>query len=259
MPTSCEVNLSPGKSAITKNGVVRLFCFPPCGSGSSFFRQWVGRKSSWIDLWPVELPGRERRAFTRPCLQLNELVENIVDELVFDRPFAFFGHSLGALIGFELCRLLRRSKMRMPLGLFVSAAPAPQLPLRPPRYQLPQSELIEQLRLLGGTPERVLSDPSLLEYFLPIIRADFSLVDTYSYQKEEPLSCPIYAFRGDNDQEVDRVGLEAWSMQTTGLFQFQSFPGDHFYTPVSWMRLVRKISNEAYHLSQESELTECEA
>jgi medium-chain acyl-[acyl-carrier-protein] hydrolase len=147
-----------------------------------------------------------------------------------DSPFAFFGHSLGALISFELTRRLRRQKTPSPLQLFISGCRAPQIPNPdPPIHQLPDAEFIEELGRFNGTPQAVLDNPELMEVFLPLLRSDIGLWETYVYDHEAPLDCPISAFGGLADEEVSREELAAWRDQTRSSFSMQMFPGDHFF------------------------------
>lgn len=226
------------------NGRLRLLCFPPVGGSSSLFRQWLEARPDGIEICPVQLPGREERSEERPFGQLPPLIQALVPFIPQDKPFAFFGHSMGALIAFELARELRRQGLPGPHRLFVSAAPAPQVPLRPARYSLPDHEFVAALRLLGGTSETILTNVALLAYFMPVLRADFEVVDTYEYLAGEPLDCPIHVFGGENDLEVDLEGLRSWEVQTLGEFTLQTFPGDHFYLLNAWPALIGAICSD---------------
>lgn len=235
-------NLWIDNGVAATNAQLRLFCFPPAGGASSFFRPWLDCKPDGIEICPVQLPGREQRSQERPFNQLRPLVSALAEAIPFDRQFAFFGHSMGALISFELARELRRRGLPGPNHLFVSAAPAPQLPLKPARYLLPQDAFVKELRRLGGTAEIILSDDAILQYFMPVLRADFGIVDTYEYLKEDRIDCPIYAFGGEKDLEVDRKDLASWQVMTRE-FRLQIFKGDHFYLVNIWATLIGAISD----------------
>jgi medium-chain acyl-[acyl-carrier-protein] hydrolase len=161
-----------------------------------------------------------------------------------DRPFAFFGHSMGALVSFELARLLRREHATLPHALFVSGRRPPQLPMEPPTYDLPEDEFVEELRRMGGTPEEVLRHPELLNLLLPTLRSDFELSQTYSYTEAPPFTFPITAFGGLNDQFVPREDLDQWREQTSGSFQLRMFPGDHFFLHSSQALLLQMLSRD---------------
>lgn len=210
----------------------RLFCFPYAGGGASIFRTWPERLWPDIEVCAIQLPGRENRFNETPFDKLSSLIDALADVLYLymDFPFAFFGHSLGALISFELTRRLRRQKAPRPLQLFVSGCPAPQIPNPdPPIHQLPDVEFIEDLHRLNGTPKAVLDNPEYLEVFLPLLRSDMRLCETYIYDHEAPLDCPISAFGGLEDERVSREELAAWHDQTRSRFNIQMFPGDHFF------------------------------
>ena len=210
----------------------RLFCFPYAGGGASIFRTWPQRLPSDIEVCAIQLPGREDRFAEPPFDSLLSLIDVLADVLYpyMDFPFAFFGHSLGALISFELTRRLRRQKTPCPMQLFVSGHRAPQIPdPDPPIHQLPDAEFIEELGRFNGTPKAVLENPELMEVFMPLLRSDIGLDETYVYDHEAPLDCPISAFGGLKDEEVSREELAGWHDQTRSRFNIQMFPGDHFF------------------------------
>ena len=210
----------------------RLFCFPYAGGGASIFRTWPEKLQPDIDICAIQLPGREDRFRESPFDELSALVDALADVLYpfMDVPFAFFGHSLGSLISFELARWLRRQKAPCPLQLFVSGSRAPQIPNPdPPIHQLPDKEFIEEVRRFNGTPKAVLEHTEMMKVFLPLLRSDMRLYETYLYDHEAPLDCPISAFGGLEDEEVSREELTAWGAQTRGGFNAHMFPGDHFF------------------------------
>lgn len=210
----------------------RLFCFPYAGSGTLSFRDWLDYFPPRIGIYPVELPGRGFRLQEPPTTQLHSLVRSIADGIYpyLDKPFAFFGHSMGALISFELARFLRKEHQINPVHLFFSGRCAPQTPpISPPIHQLSKPDFLEALRHLNGTPKEVLENPELMELILPILRADFSIVETYSYEAEDPLGCPFSVFGGLQDPETTIDGLEAWKVQTTQETSIYLFSGNHFF------------------------------
>jgi medium-chain acyl-[acyl-carrier-protein] hydrolase len=224
---------------------LRLFCFPYAGAGALIFRNWPEGLPADIEVCPVQLPGRGTRLTERPFTQLSPLVEALAQALVplLDRPFAFFGHSLGALISFELARRVRRRYGVHPVRLFVSAGRAPQIPHRgPPIHVLPEKEFLAELRRLNGTPGELLDHQELMEIMLPILRADFELYETYVYSSELPLNCAISAFGGLQDRSVNDSDLEAWRAQTSVSFSLRMFPGDHFF--LNQPSLLRVLSQE---------------
>ncbi len=207
-----------------------------------------------IEVCPIQLPGRENRFTEPPFSSLSLLVEALCEGLLayLDMPYAFFGHSMGALISFELARTLRRSKrVSGPLQLFVSGHRAPHLPdLRPPVHQLPESQMIEALRHFNGTPKDVLKHTELLQVLLPRLRADFGLCETYHYALQPPLSCPITAFGGLQDQYVSPASILAWREHTSSTFNAHFFTGDHFFFYGEYTRLLTIISQQLALISQ---------
>jgi len=214
------------------NTQLRLFCFPYAGAGALIFRKWSDGLPADIEVCPIQLPGRGTRLTEPPFTMLSCLVEalaRVLDPLL-DKPFAFFGHSLGALIAFELARQIRRHHGVHPVRLFASAGRAPQIPHRtPPIHNLADKEFLAELRRLNGTPRELLDHEELMEVMLPILRADFALYETYLYSNEPPLNCPISAFGGVQDRRVSASDLEAWRSQTSASFSLRMFPGDHFF------------------------------
>ena len=211
---------------------MRLICFPYAGGGASIFRSW-GQDSMLpgVEVCAVQFPGREARITECPVDDVRQLVPLLREGLepYLDRPFAFFGHSIGALVSFELARELRRTRYPEPCHLFVSGCPAPQLPHPERMWDLPEEEFLERLCQFNGTPPEVLNHPELMDMILPTIRADFALRDRYVYREEPPLNCSITAFGGMSDQHVSGADLRAWRQHTRERFQLWLFQGDHFF------------------------------
>lgn len=181
--------------------------------------------------------------FTR----LDDLIRAIRHALVpyMDKPFVFYGHSMGGLIAFELARLLRREMGPQPLHLIVSGCRAPNVAdTERITYNLPEPELLEELRTLNGTPEEVLDSPEMMEVLLPILRADFEVVETYEYSIEPPLGCPISAFGGLADEKVEHRHLEAWREHTTSTCYVRMLPGNHFFVRTAQTDLLRIVAQK---------------
>lgn len=232
---------------------LRLFCFPYAGGSALIYRKWVDTLPSFVDVYPVQLPGRGNRLYEEPFNNLDALVETLAQAMgaYMDKPFALFGHSMGATISFELARLFRREGRSMPLQLFISGRRAPQVPDRePPIYNLPEAELFEELHRLGGTPKEVLEHPELMQVMLPLLRADLTIAETYICTTEPPLDCPISVFGGLQDKDVTREDLEGWAEHTNGPFTLRMLAGDHFFLNTSQPLLLRTLSQELYLLSR---------
>jgi len=211
---------------------LRLFCLPFAGGGASMFRTWGKALPPTIEVCPVQLPGREERLADPPYTNLRALAESLAVQLqpYVQKPFALFGHSVGALLAFELTTSLRRQSAPMPRVLFLSAHRAPHLPLhRKPLYQLPDAEFLQEVRAIGGTPAAVFATQALLDLVLPALRADFTALDTYRFVPEAPLACPLVLYAGRKDTEAPPQDVATWKEYTTRPTILQLFPGDHFF------------------------------
>jgi medium-chain acyl-[acyl-carrier-protein] hydrolase len=225
---------------------LRLFCFPYAGGGTSLFRPWVGGLPPGVELCAVQLPGREARLAEAPYDRVGPLVDALGEglERLCQGPFVFFGHSMGALVAFELVRWRRARGLPPPLHLFVSGRAAPQVPRVRRFHELPDSAFLDRLRHLNGTPQEVLGDGALMRRLLPLLRADFAVNDAYEHRPEPPLDCPITAFGGLDDLDVGWEDLEAWREQTCGAFGLRLFPGSHFFLHEAREELLRALSEE---------------
>ena len=179
--------------------------------------------------------------------------QNVVDALVpamlpfLDKPFLFFGHSMGALISYECARRLQQRHEPGPARLIVSARVAPHsIPPRPPLHALPEDEFVAGLKAMNGTPPEVFENKELLDLVLPMLRADFAISEAYRYESSEKLSCDIVAFGGLRDKETFRSGLMEWGELTSGSFNLRMLPGDHFYLRNEQSAFLRMLSAEIY-------------
>jgi medium-chain acyl-[acyl-carrier-protein] hydrolase len=232
---------------------LRLFCFPYAGGSSLIYRAWPEHLPWTVEVCAVQLPGRGERLGEPPYTNMPALVGALADSLLphLDKPFAFFGHSMGALISFELIRELRRRGGPTPAHLFVSGRRAPQITKdEPPTYGLPEADFLENVRRFNGTPQEVLEHPELMRLLLPLLRADFAVCQTYVYRPEPPLVCPISAFGGLQDRDVPREYLEAWREQTAAAFSVRMLPGDHFFLRTFQPLLLSTFSQQLRRLAR---------
>jgi surfactin synthase thioesterase subunit len=226
---------------------LRVFCFPYAGGGGSAFITWPDRLPREVELCAVQLPGREARVAEPLVTEMPSLVASLSEALEprMDVPFAFFGHSMGGLICFELARRLRREHRRGPVHLLISGRAAPQMRERHPRvHTMPDARLLAELRKLGGTPETVLKNPELMELLLPIFRADFALCENYFYTNDPPLDCPISVFGGVNDPKICRAEFAGWRAQTRGHFRLEMCAGNHFFPWNDQPRFLSSLSSD---------------
>jgi medium-chain acyl-[acyl-carrier-protein] hydrolase len=217
---------------------VRLYVFPFAGSGAGMYRTWCERLPASVELRSVQLPGRQDRIDELPVTECADLVTALTDVLEADllqgrqgeQPFAFFGHSMGALLAFEVTRELRRRGRRLPVTLGLSGWPTPRsgLPHRPYSH-LSDEEFLLVLGRLGGMPDDVLGAPDLLQLVLPTVRADFTVVESHTYRHEAPLELPLSAFGGAADPFTVAGGLESWQQETSARVTARYYPGRHFY------------------------------
>lgn len=210
----------------------RLFCFHYAGGSVQAFQGWPSHLPPSVEMGAIQLPGRGHRHGEPHFRRLAPLSRIVAQELLpyLNKPFVFFGHSLGALLCFETARSLRRENRPQPAHLFVSATAAPHRRNSEESLSgLPKSALVEKLREFNGTPVEVLQNDELLDLMLPTIRADFELCETYEYHPEPPLECPMTIYGGLGDQEVEAERLAAWIEVTVGVCVIRMFPGGHFY------------------------------
>lgn len=225
-PSSSFVRLSALDSP-----ALRLFCFPYAGAGIAPFRPWREAMPAGVELIGAQPPGRGPRLREAPHRRMKPLVNEMALAMapMLDRPFALFGHSLGALMAFELARLLRRHGKR-PAILMVSGTIAAHQPnTNPPLHHLPDAQFIAELARLNGMPREILDNRELLEIVLPAVKADFEVLETYEYAAEAPLDTPIRAFGGTHDPRANHDQLDAWRAQTSAAFDLCMFDGGHFF------------------------------
>lgn len=208
---------------------VRLFAFPFSGGGAAVYREW-GHFLRGVDVYSVLLPGRERRLEESPVGDARLLLDRMLPAVLTlaDRPFLLFGHSMGALIAYELAHRLREYSL-CPLHVIVSAYRSPERPRRRVLHVLPDDEFIEALRDYGGTQRGVLDDPELVQLLLPMIRSDFKLHETYEFTARDPLHCPITAIVANADRHVSEEEMLDWRDKTDCAFSLVRVEGTHFY------------------------------
>lgn len=226
---------------------IRLFCFPNAGGSAALYHPWIGAFGSTIDICPIEYAGRGTRSAEAYHHALQSLVQSLHNDLApyLTRPFAFFGHSMGALVAYELASAIRLSNKQQPQHLFVSAHRGADLLRRiDDSYILDDAALTERIRELGGTPQEALENNELMALVLPTIRADFGICDTYTYAKSPPLTCPITALGGWKDPWVDEDELAAWERHTSAEFTLRLFQGNHFYLQTQQRPLLHHIGSQ---------------
>jgi len=242
---------NPWIGSFRPNGAasLTLFCLPYAGGTNVVFKNWESLMPKWIDVCPIHLPGRAVRLSETPYRSVGPLAGALGEALLpyLGKPYVFFGHSMGALISFELARLYRKKQVAAPIHIYTSGRAAPHLPdPDPPTFDLPDDEFVEELRRLNGTPSDVLANHELVQLMMPALRADFELCQTYKYEDDVPLDCPISAFGGLSDVDVPRTSVEAWRVHTSRDFMIRMMPGDHFFLHFHERTIVQTIIRDLY-------------
>ena len=212
---------------------VRLFCFPYAGSSAVVtYKYFVDNLPDFVEVCPVELPGRGTRISENLIDNIEELLTNISNEMTdwLDKPFMFFGHSMGALIGYELVFKIYENYNILPEKLYVSAHKAPFLDRGGPiMHKLKKNDFINELKKMNGIAKELLEHKELMDLMLPIIRNDYAVCENYNYKEKEKINVPITAFGGTFDKEIREEHLKQWSNVTNADFNYFLIEGDHFF------------------------------
>jgi surfactin synthase thioesterase subunit len=229
---------------------LRLFCFSYAGGGAAIFRPWALALPADVEVAAVLLPGREHRLRERPLDSMAALLQALLPALVpeFDRPFAFFGHSMGALVAFEAARALQGRGERAPARLLLSGRRAPHLPeLETPIHGLGDDEFVAEIdRRYGGIPPDVMQHRDVLELLMPALRADMALIETHRHDGGARFAGPITVFGGEADQRAPLPQLQAWQQHTHRPLRLRQYAGGHFYfnQPPARERLLTDVAAE---------------
>jgi medium-chain acyl-[acyl-carrier-protein] hydrolase len=241
---------NPWFSIFSKGGAparFRLFCFPFAGGGSAFYRTWPNHLPESIEVLAVRPPGRETRLREQPHTSMTALVAATAEALrpLLHLPFAFFGHSMGGLLAYELACHLREQGLPRPVHLFVSGYRAPHRPAHhPPVHQAGTPAILNRLRSLNGTPAAFFDNAELVQMMLPGIQADFSVLETYVFRPAEALDCPISAFGGYLDSEASEADILAWQSYSSRAFTKRMLPGGHFFIASHQSDVLQAVSED---------------
>lgn len=217
---------------------VSLVCLPHAGGTADFYRDWAPRLPPHIELFAVQYPGRRERISEPPITDMGRLADAIGAVLTrLDRPYALFGHSMGAAIAYEA--VLRTPSD--PVRLFVSGREAPRRSRPGQVHRRGDEGLLAELKRLGGTPAELLDDSELRALVLPSVRADYRLIETYRPTVAEPLSCPVTAFVGESDPDAPIAEVAEWAETTDAGFELRLFLGDHFYLKAPGTDVVAEV------------------
>jgi medium-chain acyl-[acyl-carrier-protein] hydrolase len=219
-------------SRATKSAAPRLLvCFHHAGGSANDFAPWREHVAGAYDLLCVQLPGRGRRAREAPMVDIQEMADGAFDALRprLDRAYVLAGHSMGGLVAYEVAHRIHAAHLPMPILLSTSARAAPSLQVRSRTFDLPRDEFLESLRRYGGLPDSVAEDRSLMDYFLPVLRADTQAYEQYRYRARAPLACPILVMVGSLDRAVTLERVQDWRRESAVGCKFEVVPGGHFF------------------------------
>jgi len=235
------------RGAPSPGAALKLFCFPYAGGGAQVFAGWKRLLRPLVDVQPVYLPGRGPRM--RELLETDLVAlaraaaQGLADET--REPYALFGHSLGALLAFEVALALREAGHPLPRRLIVSAScPPDRIEPHPTTRFLPDSQLVELLHDLDGTPPEALASEELMRLVLPVLRADLTAYRDYRWMPRAPLDCPVSAFAGTEDRRAPPAGVAEWRRHTTDEFALHRLPGGHFFIRAHWAALIERVHGD---------------
>ena len=207
-----------------------LLCLPYAGGGAAAYNGWIKKIQDIISVCPVQLPGREERIMEKPYDNMMDLLDDLESavERIEDNTYCLWGHSMGAKIAYELERRLEE-KGCIAQYLFVSGSRVPHVPEPNPIYHLSDTEFKENIGRFEGTPKEILENQELLDFFLPMLRADFTMDEIYYTKEIQKIKCPIIAFGGIEDREADEAAIKEWKEYTCTGFIYKMFSGSHFF------------------------------
>jgi surfactin synthase thioesterase subunit len=228
-------------------GSIRLFCIPYAGGSASLYNDWIVSAPDWLQVCSVELPGRGWLGAESLATSLIELAQTITSAVYpyTDRPYAIFGHSMGALLAYEVASQLESLGRDQICRLLVSGCRAPFIPRKKPAVShLPDAELRDHIRAMQGTPEEILAHPEVMELLLPVLRSDFALCEQYRLPRVHLLRTPLTTLRGEQDEDTQGSDMHMWRLLTTGDFRSLKFPGGHFFLKESENDVIGVVCKE---------------
>ncbi|NEZ47261.1 thioesterase [Clostridium niameyense] len=221
-----------------------MYCFPYAGAGASTFRNWNKALNSILKVCPIQLPGREERILEKPYLDMEKLADDIAQLILHtSNKFFLFGHSMGTKIAYEVEKRLE-AKGRITELLIVSGGRVPHISEPHPIYNLPDKEFEEGLIRFDGMPKEIIKNRQLFQFFLPIIRADFILDESYNSTNTKPLKCPILSLGGNEDKDGNLEEIKKWAYYTENDFNYRIFKGKHFFIKQQEKEVLMEIKKK---------------
>jgi len=226
-----------------ESGQLRLYCFHYAGGSAASFRDWRPLLPPYVEVVAVQLPGRENRFREQPFREMRPLAEAVADAMAAELtlPYAFFGFSMGARVALAVAHVLRERGRCLPAQLFCASSSAPSRGLPVRGWNESDERLIAYLRELGGTPAEVFDSPELLEMYLPIVRADLTVIGTCPPRSGVPLAVPLRAFAGADDTQAPPEDVRDWGRETSAAFALTVLSGGHFFDPAGRTEMIRQI------------------
>lgn len=227
---------------------MNLFCIPYAGGNAWSYRALERSLSPGIALEALELPGRGRRGLEPLCSSLEELADDVFQQIrgrAITGRYALYGHSMGAMLAFLTAHRIRSAGLAQPEALFLSGSDAPASRQVRQRHLLPAQQFVAMLHELGGCPPQILEDQEMLEYFEPILRADFKAVETWRRQDQAPLDRPLVVMVG-RDDDTTVADAAAWASETTASCRVHEFSGDHFFILQHWDEIGATIQRQLH-------------
>ena len=228
------------------SGMLRLFCFHYAGGSAASFRDWQLRLPPYVEVVAVQLPGRENRFTEKPFREMPALAEAVADAMAgeLDLPYACFGFSMGARVALAVTHVLRDRGLRQPSHLFAASSCAPSLGLPVRGWDEPDEGLITYLRELGGTAAAIFDNDEQLDVFLPIVRADLTVIGTCPARSGPPLAVPLRTFAGAEDTQAPPESMRDWRRETSAAFSLTVVSGGHFFDPAGVTTMIDQITAE---------------
>jgi surfactin synthase thioesterase subunit len=211
---------------------ITLYCLPFAGGHAHSYRDFQAHMADFIFVKALDLPGRGRRLREPLLIDIEAMADDVFHRIQADidgKPYAIYGHSMGALLGNILTKRILSTNLSAPLHLFFSGREASSICEDSPKHNLSEKAFIAHLHEMGGFPSEILTNTALMEFFEPILRADFKASETYIYKAVPPFDIPITLLHGMNDKEYPYADLFPWQQETRQPISIKQFPGDHFF------------------------------
>lgn len=246
-----EVNNWIRRYAPHGDTAVRLVCFPHAGGSASFFHSVALKLPANVDVVALQYPGRQDRRREPTIDDIGEYTDQItpVLETMSSKPTVFFGHSMGAVLAFEVARRLERASANAPRSLIASGRRGPSTYREETVHLRDDSGIIDEIKLLNGTNAALLGDEEILRMALPAIRSDYRAIETYTCRPEYKVRCPITVLIGDSDPKTTVEEAQSWQRHTTSPFRLRTFSGGHFYLSDHQSEVTAEIETELRKIS----------